>query len=218
LHVQYSYDDASIVVVNHFNDARPGLTARATLYDLHATQLFTQSASLGAPADSSTRTSLALPALSASNPVYFLDLALEDASGTSVSSNFYWLTPTPDVMAPPDPSTEWYFIPIGTFADFSALSSLAQVTLKGTQSTATSGSHAVTTVTLENDSASLAFFTRAQVISGGAEVLPVIWSDNYVSIPPGAKKTLTATYDADLAAGGGVSVAVGGWNVSPLQL
>ena len=73
-------------------------------------------------------------------------------------------------------------------------------------------------MTLTNPSSSIAFFTRVQVLAGGNEILPVLWSDNYVSLLPGATKTVTATYASALAAGGGVTVAIGGWNVSAGQL
>jgi exo-1,4-beta-D-glucosaminidase len=214
LHVQYSYDDQSVVVVNHLYQAFTGLKTTATIYDASSKQTFTASATVDAPADSSTKTTLALPDMTSSSGVYFLDLALTDASGKAVSSNFYWLTPTPDVMAAPDPSTQWYFVPIATFADFSSLASMPQVSLTGTKTTAQSGGRSTTVVTLKNTSGTLAFFTRVQVMAGGAEILPVLWDDDYVSIPPGGTKTVTATYDSALAGSGGVSVAIGGWNVA----
>jgi exo-1,4-beta-D-glucosaminidase len=218
VHVQYSYDDSSVVVTNHTYAAQSGLTATATLLDIHSSQVFTQSAPVSVAADGVTKTTLSLPAFDPSSPVYFLDLELVDAGGTTLSSNVYWLTPKPDVMAAPDPATAWYFEPVATFADFSQLSALPQVTLKATTSTQASGSNLVTSVTLENDSSTVAFFTRVQVASGGSEILPVLWSDGYVTLLPGAKKTLTATYASVLAAAGAPSVTVSGWNVATQQL
>jgi exo-1,4-beta-D-glucosaminidase len=122
-------------------------------------------------------------------------------------------------MAAPDPSTQWYIEPIATYADFTALSSLPSVTLTGTKSTQTSGATSVTSVTLHNDSQSMAFFTRVQVLSsGGTEILPVLWDDDYVSIPPGGSKTVTATYATALAGSGAPTVKVSGINVMPTQL
>ncbi|HEY2509903.1 MAG TPA: hypothetical protein VGI39_03575 [Polyangiaceae bacterium] len=214
LHVQYSYDDQSIVVVNHRYDASPGLVATATIYDGTSAQTFTASAPVSAPPDSSTKTSLSLPDMTGSSGVYFLDLKLADASGNTLSSNFYWLTPTPDVMGKPDPSTQWYFLPIATYADFTALASLAKVTLTATKATTQGSGRSTTAVTLKNPSSTLAFFTRVQVLAGGTEILPVLWDDNYVSIPPGGTKTVTATYASALAGGGDVGVALSGWNVA----
>jgi exo-1,4-beta-D-glucosaminidase len=214
LHVQYSYDDRSIVVVNHSYAAASGLVATATIYDASSTQTFSASAAVDAPADSSVKTSLALPDMTSSSGVYFLDLTLTDASKKTVSSNFYWLTPTPDVMGAPDPSTSWYFMPIATYADFSSLGALPPATVTATAATTASGGKSMTAVTLKNTSGMLAFFVRVQVLAGGSEVLPVIWDENYVSIPPGGTKTVTATYATAAAAGAGVKVGVGGWNVA----
>ena len=141
LHVQYSYDDQSIVVVNHLYTASPAMKVTATLYDQSSTQAFSGSATLDVAADSSTKTSLTIPAMSSASAIYFLDLELTDATGAAVSSNFYWLTPQPDVMGTPDPSTDWYIVPIATFADFTSLSSLPSATLVGTKATQQNGAH-----------------------------------------------------------------------------
>jgi exo-1,4-beta-D-glucosaminidase len=213
LHVQYSYDDQSVVVVNHQYSPFAGLSATATLYDATAAQVFRGNATLDAAADSSTKTTITVPLMGSPAGVYFLDLALTDKAGALVSSNFYWLTPSPDVMAAPDPSSAWYFEPITTFADFTPLGSLPKATLTGTKTSQQVGVLTRTSVTLKNTSSALAFFTRVQVLAGGSEILPVLWDDNYISILPGATKTVTATYASALAPAGGVNVAFGGWNV-----
>ena len=158
--------------------------------------------------------------MTSSSGVYFLDLALTDAAGHAVSTNFYWLTPRPDVMGPPDPRSAWYFLPIATFADFSSLAALPQTSLTATKATTRSGGRSTTAVTLKNPSSTLAFFVRARVLAGATEILPVLWDDDYVSIPPGGTKTVTASYATALApAGGGeVTVAIDGWNVAPATL
>jgi exo-1,4-beta-D-glucosaminidase len=214
VHVQYSYDDQSVVVLNHSYGAVSGAKVTATLWDEGATQVFTQSATLDFPADSSNKTAITVPTSAQSCAVCFLDLELADAGGKPLSSNFYWLTPQPDVMGAPDPSTSWYIEPIATYADFSSLGSLPVATLTGHQSTTTSGATSTTSVTLQNTSQAMAFFTRVQVLSGaGEEILPVLWDDNYVSVPPGATRTVTATYT-----GAGAGVKVSGYNVAAMQL
>ena len=187
----------------------------ATLYGVHGDQVFTQSATLDVAPDSSDQTAITVPTSSQSDPVCFLALELRDSGGNLLSENFYWLTPQPDAMAAPDPSTAWYIEPIATYADFTALSSLPGVTLRAQKTTQTSGGTSRTTVTLQNPSQDMAFFTRLQVLSGsGDEILPVLWDDNYVSLPPGGSKTLTATYAGDEAA----SVKVSGYNVAATAL
>jgi exo-1,4-beta-D-glucosaminidase len=214
VHVQYSYDDQSVVVLNHSYAGVSAAKVTATLWDEGATQVFTKSTTLDIAADSSSKTTITVPTSAQTCAVCFLDLELEDAGGKPLSSNFYWLTPKPDVMAAPDPSTSWYIQPIATYADFSSLASLPAATLSGHKSTTTSGTTSTTTVTLQNTSTAMAFFTRVEVLSGaGTEILPVLWDDNYVSIPPGASRTVTASYS-----GTGATVKVSGYNLAPMQL
>lgn len=219
LHVQYSYDDQSVVVVNHSYTPVQGAKVTATLWDLHAVQVFSQMATLDVAADSSQKAMIAVPTSAQTSAVCFLDLELTDTGGKPLSSNFYWLTPRPDVMGAPGNGTDWYIEPIATYADFTALASLPSVALSGHASTQTSGATSSTAVTLQNSSQAMAFFTRVQVLSSsGTEILPVLWDDNYVSIPPGASKTVTATYASALAGTSAPTVKVSGVNVMAIQL
>ena len=51
---------------------------------------------------------------------------------------------------------------------------------------------------MENPSKTLAFFVRLKLDKGkgGEEILPVVWQDNYISLLPGEKREITATYRA----------------------
>ena len=75
-------------------------------------------------------------------------------------------------------------------------------------------------MTLENPSATLAFFVHLAVRkgAGGEEVLPVLWDDNYVTLLPGETREIAARYaPKDLGAAKPV-VSVEGWNVAGLVL
>jgi exo-1,4-beta-D-glucosaminidase len=67
-------------------------------------------------------------------------------------------------------------------------------------------------VTLENPTKGLAFFVRVKVNKGSEEILPVVWQDNYVSLLPGEKRDLTATYRAADLGAAKPAVEVKGWN------
>jgi exo-1,4-beta-D-glucosaminidase len=95
LHIQYSYDDASVVVVNSFYKAYPGMKARAWVYNIDMSEKFAKDAALDVGEDSSTRV-LTIPAIDGLSSTYFVRLALEDSSGKTVSTNFYWLSTKPD--------------------------------------------------------------------------------------------------------------------------
>ena len=77
------------------------------------------------------------------------------------------------------------------------------------------GEEAVTHVTLENPSKSLAFFVRLKVDKGkgGDEILPVLWQDNYISLLPGEKREDHGNLSQRGIGRGQPAVEVSGWNV-----
>jgi exo-1,4-beta-D-glucosaminidase len=105
--------------------------------------------------------------------------------------------------------------PTDSYADFTALKQLPEVKLKITDRTERKGDESITHVTLENPSKSLAFFVRLKVSKGakGEEILPVVWEDNYISLLPGERRELTATYRSHELGTEKPVVEVTGWNV-----
>ena len=105
--------------------------------------------------------------------------------------------------------------PTASYADFTAISQLPKVKLQVGERTERKGEDAITHVTITNPSKNLAFFVRLKVNKGanGEEILPVVWEDNYVSLLPGEKRELTATYHASELGAAKASVQVSGWNV-----
>ena len=212
LHPIYGYDDHSVwVVSSQYGDAK-GLKLTTKVYNLDMTEKFSQESSVDAAADSTQRV-LTIPDLSDPSPVYFLALRLEDSAGKLVGSNFYWLSTKQETL---DWSkSNWYMTPTATFADYTALSQLPKVKLKVTSRTERKGDDTLTHVMLENPNKSLAFFVRLKLSkgAGGEEVLPVIWQDNYVSLLPGEKRDLTATYRSAALGAAKPTIEVSGWNL-----
>jgi len=176
------------------------------------TEKFSQATALDAPADSTNKV-LTLPEIDVLSPTYFLVLRLEDSTGKLVGSNFYWLSTKAETLD--WDKSNWYTTPTISYADFTALAQLPKVKLKVTSHTEPKGEDAVTQVTLENPSPSLAFFVRLKVNkgAGGTEILPILWEDNYISLLPGEKRDITATYRASLLGTAKAAVDVSGWNV-----
>ncbi|HEY3665592.1 MAG TPA: glycoside hydrolase family 2 protein, partial [Polyangiaceae bacterium] len=111
-------------------------------------------------------------------------------------------------------STDWFHTPTTTFADYSALSTMAAATVQA--KIAPGAGAGKEQVTLTNSGTSIAFFTRLKLTAGkgGPMVLPVLWQDNYVSLMPGESRTLEVSYaPADLGAAT-PAVDVSGWNVA----
>ena len=213
VHVQYSYDDSSIVVVNSLYAALPGYSVTAEVYNLDLTQKFARTASIDIAADSSTRVFI-VPQIAGLTTTFFVRLFLRDPTGNLVSSNFYWLSTQPDVYDWQN-SNAWE-TPIIAYADLTALQRLppAQVTVAWQSETA--GADQVEHVTVKNPSSQLAFFVHLTVLKGkgGEDVAPVYWDDNYFELMPGEQRTINAAYPRNLLGGATSYIQVDGWNLS----
>ena len=216
LHIQYSYDDRSVVVVNNYYKDFPHLKAAARIYNLDMAEKFSQQAGVDIAANKSERVFI-LPEPAGLTSTYFVVLTLEDAAGLPISRNFYWLSTQPDTLGEPKEGSDWYYTPTRQFADFRALNTLAAAEVKVSATSVPKGTDEITRVTLENSGKSLAFSVRLKVNqgAGGDEILPVLWQDNYVSLLPGEKREIAATYAAKSLEGAEPSVQVDGWNVAP---
>lgn len=215
VHVIYSYDDRSVAVVQSGPSRAPirGARLKARILGIDGAVKLERDTVIDVAADTSARV-FVLPAPADSlGMTYFVDLRLSDSTGEALSTNFYWLSKHPDVLS--DSST-WYTTPVKEYADFTALRTMPAATLgaRATFSRGTSAGEQVARVTLRNPGKTLAFFVRLQVTGRkGEEALPVLWSDNYVSLLPGETRVITARYSKADLGGGAPRVVVSGWNV-----
>ena len=214
LHVQYSYDDNSVAVVNGYNHAFPGVRVKATIYDIHAKQKTLESVILDIPADSSLR-ALKLKPVDALSPTYFLKLELRDPQGNLVSDNFYWLSAKPDVLDWAKRFEEVY-TPQSAYADLSGLNTLPPVKVALSSSMVREGKDRVVQALVENASPSLAFMVHLRVAKSrtGEDLVPIFWDDNYFSLLPGEKRQVTARFESQTADVGSLVLTVDGWNVT----
>lgn len=208
LHVQYSYDDRSVAVTNELHRNFVGHSVHARVFDPQMRALFEHREPIDVPSDSATRV-FTIPRVDA--PLYFVHLSLADANDREVTSNVYWLSAKSDEF---DWSkSTWYYTPPIAHADFGDLALLPHVQLSVQAHTQRHGNEATTSVALHNPSSTAAFFVRVAVQAGkGEEVLPVRWSDNYVTVLPGTQVFLQGSYRAADLRGEAPSVAVSGWN------
>jgi exo-1,4-beta-D-glucosaminidase len=212
VHVMYSYDDGSIAVVSALRRELKRVHLHARVRGLDLSETFALDTLLDIPPDSSVRVARIAPS-TASSRTYFVDLRLTDANGAALSRNFYWLSSHPDVAD--FDSTTYYVTATRQYADFTALASLPQATVTSAATFTRHGDLGEAHVTLKNDGDALAFFVRLRLLAGddGEEVLPIEWSDNYVSLLPGEKLELTATYALKALHGRPPVLEVSGWNV-----
>jgi exo-1,4-beta-D-glucosaminidase len=214
LHVQYSYDDRSIVVVNSYHKAFRNYQVTAEVLNLDMARKFSRKSTVDIPPNSSSRV-LAIPTLQGLSRTYFIRLALQDSSGNIVSRNFYWLSTHPDVFN--WDATTWYFTPLQAYADFRDLQKLPKVKLGLTSRAQTPGDAGTEHITVKNPSSYLAFFVHLQVLKGksGDDVHPILWQDNDFELVPGEERDVTASYRTADLSGARPVVAVSGWNVVP---
>jgi exo-1,4-beta-D-glucosaminidase len=190
LHVQYSYDDRSVAVLNSFYKAFPGYSVTARVLNLDLAEKFAKTAVLDVAPDSAARV-FAIPEIGGLSTTYFVKLELKDAKGTLASSNFYWLSTRPDV-------SNWKagngrYTPLSSYADLTALETLPRPAVTVASRAEERGADEVEHLTVENPTRQLAFFVRLQLLAGEREVAPVIWEDNYFTLLPGEKRSVTAT-------------------------
>jgi exo-1,4-beta-D-glucosaminidase len=214
VHIQYSYDDRSIVVVNESGKARQGLRATAQILDLQWKELFSASETTDAPTDKALRV-MTLPETGL--PLtYFVRLKLEDADGRLVSRNFYWLSSRADVLSA-EKDLPWFYTPTKVHGDFTALASLPRVSVKLEVARETDVPDAVESalvVKATNESDAPAFLVRLRLTdgAGGTDVRPVFWDDNYFELAPRESRDIRVSFRRrDVTKE--PTVVVDGWNV-----
>jgi exo-1,4-beta-D-glucosaminidase len=212
LHIQYSYDDHSIVVVNSTYQLSPAITAEVQLYDANLKSLFKDQKQLQAAADSSTH-ALTIPgdAFNSGSRIYFADLTLKNAKGEVLSRNFYWI---PSKLSTFDwNKTDYTHTPVSEHEDLTALLSLPKANLQTQVRMGDSSDGRKIELRLQNPSKALAFqVSFAARTKSGDLIAPVLWSDNYIELMPGESRTITAILPKD--APESPDVLLSGWNIS----
>ncbi|NLH47841.1 MAG: glycosyl hydrolase family 2 [Myxococcales bacterium] len=214
LHVQYSYDDRSVAVVNgHYRDFA-SLRVLARVFDLTMKEKHREEKTVAVEADGVVR-AFFLPEPRDLTTTYFVRLDLFAEDGRPVSENFYWLS-TRTARLKWDKAV-FRFTPTEREDDLTLLANLlpAKLTVEAKRTAAET-----VRVRLTNPGPSLAFFVEARLRreAGGDLVLPILWSDNYVSLLPGETRELTASFRARDAGEGALALEIDGWNVPPVKV
>lgn len=216
LHIQYSYDDRSIVVVNSTYANADNLHASVRVRGLAWNDLYSASADVNATPDSSQRV-FTIPATlySDAERIFFIDLSLTDSKGHVVSHNFYWV---PGTLTTFDwEATDYTHTPAARHEDLTALAHLPAAQVEAHAEIANTAHGREVQLHLANHSNALAFQVRAAVrTASGGLIAPVFWSDNWIELAPGESTTLTA----HLPEGENTTpvIQVDGWNVAPISL
>jgi exo-1,4-beta-D-glucosaminidase len=213
LHVVFGYDDQSVSVVNSTYAPASDLHVTAVVYNFDLAEKYRKQAQVNVAEDAVVQ-AFTLPDISDLTPTYFIKLQLADARGKVLSDNFYWLSTRPDVYD--WAKTDYTHTPTTQTGDMTALATLPKVELRA-QASLRRTAKPVVNVTLRNPSKALAFMTRVRLLdAAGHDILPIHWTDNFVSLLPGEQRELSATYDDVVPQPkGALKVRIEGWNVTP---
>ena len=213
VHVQYSYDNNSVAVINNTYELLPDMKVTAKIYHLDASEKGTKEATLDVAPDSST-TAFELPKVDGLSKTYFLRLQLQDHAGKLVSDNFYWLSTKADVLDWKN-KQDTVYTPQAEFGDLTGLATLPEVKLDVTSSSKMDAAKNATHVTVKNLDNSIAFMVHLRATrKGGTDITPILWDDNYFSLLPGEQREVTATFAASSLAGDSAVLEVEGFNVA----
>ena len=196
VHIQFNEADGELQVINNLPQPLTDAVARVSIYLLDGTLASQYDTKVTAEPSSVTNLGeVKFPPRISST--HFLKLELRDAKGELISSNFYWR----GEPGYPDLLTD--------------LNELPKVTLEAKVERSISGGKQMVTVTLHNPTNSVALMAHLQLRdSSGERVLPVYYSDNYVSLVPNESISITIEAAQQDSMDKGATVVVDGWNVS----
>ena len=196
LHVQLNLPGNELVVLNTTQADAKGLSATVRVVGLDNRELFQRTDRVDALANRATQlAAVPLDTLYAAHPMVLVRLTLSDAAGRMVSDNFYWRG--------------------RDTASYQALNGLARATLTTRMDApVVEGTDRKITVTLSNDGPVPALNAKLTLLGqDGKRILPAFYSDNYVSLLPGEKRTVTVRYPEALT-DAPPNVTLRGWNIS----
>ena len=218
LHVQYSYDDDTIYIVNTFGTPFTDLRVAAKVYGDDMRLLHEQTASASVDPDGK---SLVFTMEWPKNltKTFFLALELTDAASKRIDDNLYWLSAAPDSIATNNDNWLDFKVEQESWADLKSLRNLPPASLEVQTASGTEEDDRFIDVTLTNPSPAIAFGLRLGVHKGigGDEISPCFWDENIVSILPGAARTIRVRFAPSVLGDATPVIRVEGWNVQPVS-
>ncbi len=196
VHIQFNQDDEHVQVINNLPYPVTDATAHIAVFDLNGKRVYEHESNVTAAPDAATDLG-AVDFPENLSAVHFIKLDLRDAAGKLLSSNFYWRA----VPWNPD--------------DYTSLNKMPMVTLTADVQSKDAEGKRILTVTVHNPSAGIALMAHLQLRrKSGERVLPVFYSDNYLSLIPNESKTITIEAATKDFGGEDALVVFDGWNVT----
>jgi hypothetical protein len=197
VHIQFNEANGDLEVINNLPEPVADAVARVSIYHLDGSIASKYDTKVTAQPDAATSLGpVNFPTVLTTT--HFLKLELLDAAGKPVSNNFYWRGEPgyPDVLTD--------------------LEEMPTVTLVAQAETKDTDGKRLLTVKLLNPSPNIALMAHLQLRrqNSGQRVLPVFYSDNYVSLTPNETKTITIEADVKSFDGEEAQLVLDGWNVT----
>jgi len=196
IHIQLNEANGEVQVINNLDAPLQNAHAHLAIFNLDGSVKYEHDFDVTAAASvATTLGSVAWPA--DLSPVHFVKLELHDAAGKLISDNFYW-------RALPEHQD-----------DLKALDGLSTIALDAKAARSDAEGKSLISVTLHNPDKEVALMTHLQLRRkrSGERVLPVYYSDNYVSLLPNETRTITIEAATSDLRGEDALIVVDGWNV-----
>jgi hypothetical protein len=170
LHIQWNAATDNIEVVNYSGGDATGLTASVRLLNMDGVVKWEKTASVDSPEDS-VQTPIKMEYPRGLTPTHFIRLKLTRGN-QAISENFYLQGAQED--------------------NFKAIRDLPKVKLEASTKAERQGAKWLPTTELYNPSAQPALMVRLKAVreKSGDRILPAIYSDNYVALMPGERRTI----------------------------
>ncbi|KAH8594009.1 exo-beta-D-glucosaminidase [Bisporella sp. PMI_857] len=212
---EYASKNGDIWIINHTLEKHTTRVVNIDLISLDGKSLVSQTVTTSTEPIRSKYVASLREATTIGEPA-FLRLVLKDEKGDILSRNVYWLAPTLDKLDWDD--STWYYTPVTSYANYTALFSLPPTNLSVVASDilASSPGKFETSVELKNKADVPAFFTRLELTNRkGQDILPAYWDDNYVTLWPGESLGLKLSWIGDKS--DGALLRISGVNVADVR-
>src|SRR5882724_1678483 len=196
VHILLNEKNGNLMVVNNHPEALTDAKTHISFYNLDGSIVTNEDVEVKAAPSAVTDLGLLVLPDNLSS-VYFGKLELHDADGKLLSDNFYWhaLKEHQD--------------------DLRDLNQLPTITLDAKVMRHDTDGKCLLDVTLHNPSSQIALMSHLQLHRqhSGERVLPVYYSDNYISLVPNETKTITIESAQSDLKGEKPLIVIDGWNV-----
>ncbi|MFZ1290241.1 MAG: sugar-binding domain-containing protein [Melioribacteraceae bacterium] len=187
----YNYGDKNVYLLNNSLNHLENFSAEIKYYDINSNLIFTKDLNVSIEKESCKKI-LDVPKSIKFSSTYFLDLKLFNNSQKQIANNFYWLSKKEDILDYDAKVEGWnYYTPSKQFADFTEIELMPKVSLNISQEIVSENK---IRIKLENNNNAIAFFIELLLFDKVSNdvILPVLWSDNYVSFLPNETKIIEA--------------------------